>query len=104
MLNQDKTSEQYADWAAYLNEFSSSKPDTYRFYKTNVAFNKKLNKHKANIENSYTLFLKKGKPDYFYEGVIVEMAVYMTVDFAYTGKPLTPMHEAFLPVEIDIKI
>jgi len=32
------------------------------------------------------------------------MAVYMTVDFAYTGKALSPMHEAFLPDEIALEL
>ena len=103
MPNQDKTSEQYADWSANLNDFSSSKANTYRFHKSTTAFDKQLSRHKANLPDSYTVFLKKDKPGYFYEGVIVEMAVYMTVDFAYTGKPLSPMHEAFLPDEIDLE-
>ena len=104
MVNKDKTTEQYADWSAYLNDFSASKSKTYNFHETNKTLNAKLSKKQANISDSYTLFLKKGKSSYFYDGVILEAMVYMAVENSYANKTLSPMDQAFLPDEIAIDL
>jgi len=103
MKNTDKTSEQYADWAGYLNDFASDKKDTYITYPANKAFNMKLSKSKINSEGNYTVFIKKGKPTYFYDDVILEPMVYIEIDNAFSGKKLSPMDNAFLPDAIRLK-
>ena len=104
MLNKDKTSEQYADWSAYLNDYSASKAKTHTFHETNKRLNETLAKKQINSSDSYTLFLKKGKTSYFYEGTIVESMVYIAVDKSYTNKTLSPMDQAFIPDEITIEL
>lgn len=104
MKNTDKSSEQYADWAEYLNDFSANNASTYKAYASNKALNKKLENKKINTTDKYTLFLKKGKPSYFYDGVIVEAMVYLAVENAYSEKPLSTMYQAFLPEVVDFKL
>ena len=53
MLNDDTTSEQYADWAYYLNEFSDANKPLYKFYSADVAFSKRLSENNLNITDSY---------------------------------------------------
>jgi len=101
MKNMDKTTEQYADWSAYLNDFMKEKSDNYKAFSANKAFNTKLSKIKINTDNSYTVFFKKGKPTYYYDDVIVEPMVYIAIDNKYSGKKLSAMDNAFLPEVID---
>jgi len=103
MKNTDKTTEQYADWAGYLNDFASDKTDTYITYPANKAFNTKLSKSKINADGNYTVFIKQGKPTYFYDDVVLEPMVYMAIDNAFSGKKLSPMDNAFLPDVIRLK-
>lgn len=104
MLNKDKTSEQYADWASYLNDFITSQVSNYKVYASDMALNTRLLNKKMNIANSYTLFLKKGKASYFYAGVIVEPMVYMAVENSYSNGAASPMLLAFLPEVIEINV
>ena len=101
MKNMDTTTEQYADWSAYLNDFMKEKSDNYKAFSANKAFNTKLSKIKINTDNSYTVFFKKGKPTYYYDDVIVEPMVYIAIDNKYSGKKLSAMDNAFLPEVID---
>jgi len=97
MKNIDKTTEQYADWSAYLNDFMKEKANSYKAYSANKAFNTKLSKIKTNTDRSYTVFLKREKPTYYYDDVIVEPSVYDAVDNQYSDKELSAMNNAFLP-------
>ena len=103
MKNNNTTTEQYEDWSAYLNDFSSKHSATYAFFKANSDFNKRLVLSGLPHPGNYTVFVKKNKPVYFYDGVIVEAMVYLAVDTAYSTSALSPMHEAFLPNKIDLK-
>ncbi len=104
MTNNDRSSEQYADWSSYLNEFTSSKTPDYVAYASSEKLNAKLLNKQANVAGSYTLFFKKGKPTYFYEGVIVEAMVYMAVDNIYSNGTPSPMFQAFLPDVLEVNL
>ena len=85
MENNDRTTEQYADWAYYLNDFASERRASYQFHQSNRAVNDKLDSQKINTGGSYTLFLKEGEASYYYPDVILEPVVYLAVDQAYAG-------------------
>jgi len=102
MVNGEQDSEQYADWSAYLNEFASSKGKLYTFHPSDKGFDDFLKKHGADASGSYTVFMKKGDSTYYYDGAIVELMVYTSVDNVYSKKPLTDMDKAFLPEAVNI--
>jgi len=102
MLNNDTASEQYADWAYYLNEFAASNAPLYKFYSVDAAFNNRLSKCKLDITGSFTLFLKKDAPSFFYSGVVVENLVYLAVKAHYAQEELLPGYRAFMPDEVTI--
>jgi len=104
MTNNDKSSEQYADWASYLNDFTSSQTFNYVVYESSKELNTQFINEQANVTGSYTLFLKRGKPTYFYDGVIVESMVYMAVDEIYSNGALPPMFQVFLPGVLEINL
>lgn len=97
MKNRDETSEQYADWSAYLNSFMKEKATSYKAYSTNKAFNTELSKIKISTDSSYTIFFKQGKPTYYYNDVIIEPMVYIAIDNQYSGKNPTAIDSAFIP-------
>ena len=103
MSNNDTSSEQYADWAAYLNELSSTGNANYKIYPTNEVFNRKLTISNITPDEDYTVFLKRGKPSYYYDGVIVEPMVYTAVYNSYSDVKLTDIDIAFMPDVIDFK-
>lgn len=102
MQNDDKSSEQYADWSSYLNDFSAMHVGNYRVYETNNALNQIIDSKQFDVNESYTLFMKAGSPSYFYEGVIVEAMVYFAVDRAYTGQ-LLGGYKTFLPNVVTVQ-
>lgn len=104
MLNDDTASEQYADWAYYLNEFSGSNTPLYKFYKADEALNNRLSESDLDITDSYTLFLKKDASSFFYEGVVVENLVYLAVQAHYAQEEPLPVYRAFIPDEIKITL
>jgi len=104
MLNDDTASEQYADWAYYLNDFASSNSPLYKFYSTDVAFNNRLVENGLDITDSYTLFLKKDALSFFYEGVVVESLVYLAVQAHYSEEDFLPVYRAFIPDEVTVKL
>ncbi len=104
MDNNDKKSEQYADWSANLNDFVHDNQKKYHVYKSSTAISQTLKSNKISHPNNYTLFLKKGKPSYLYDGVIVERMVYMAIDEAYTKNSISPMSEAFLPAVFNLTL
>lgn len=97
MDNSDLSSEQYADWSVYLNDFAASKGTEYAFHPSKDEFNALLERNGLSALDEYTVFMKKGKATYYYDGVIVEPMVYVAVDKSYAQQPLTDMDEAFLP-------
>lgn len=99
-------SEQYADWSHYLNQFSSDVGKSYVFHKLSMD---KLNKLVLNADkfnkNYSMIFMKKGKPSYFYKGPIVEPQVYKFVQLTYLGEPIKPKHlKQFAPKEVNIEL
>ncbi len=101
-----KDSEQYADWSHYLNQFSSDVGKNYVFHKLSTD---KLNKTVLNADkfnNNYSMiFMKKGKPSYFYKGPIVEPQVYKFVQLMYSGKLIKPKYlKQFSPKEVNIEL
>jgi len=98
-------SEQYADWSHYLNEFSSKVGKNYVFHKVST---EKLNKIIVNADKftkSYSMiFMKKGKPQYFYSGPIVEPQVYKFVQLSFSDKPIKPKYlNQFSPEEVNVE-
>lgn len=104
MSNQGSDTEQYADWSAYLNDFSAHRKEQYRFHASDEVFNRFLTQNGVDTRSDYTVFLKKGSDSYFYNGVIVEPMVYSAVDKVYSSKPLTDMDRAFIPDVLDISV
>jgi len=102
MTNMDKSTEQYADWSANLNDFHAAHSGKYEVLSADNNFLKILKANKFSENAEFSIFMKKGYPTYYYDGVIVEKAVYLSVDNKYSGKTLTGMDEAFLPKEINI--
>ena len=97
--------EQYADWSHYLNQFSSKAGETFVFHKTTT---RKLKDQIYGAEkfstNHSMIFMKKGKPSYFYNGPIVEPQVYQFVYLTYQEKPVKPEYlKQFAPQVITIK-
>jgi hypothetical protein len=101
MTNMDRTTEQYADWSANLNEFSSAHAGKYQVFSADEKFKKLLVKSNVGGSKEFTVFMKKDYPTYCYDGVVVEQAVYLAIDNKYSGKPLSAMDKAFLPNEIN---
>lgn len=104
MSNSERDSEQYADWSAYLNDFASSNGSQYTFHPSDKGFDDFLKGNGADVGEDYTVFMKKGYPTYYYDGVILESMIYTSVDNAYSKKPLTDMDRAFLPEAIHIVV
>ncbi|MBI1422148.1 MAG: hypothetical protein GC149_01695 [Gammaproteobacteria bacterium] len=104
MTNMDRTTEQYADWSASLNEFSSAHADKYKVFSADIKFKTMLVKSNFGRNKEFTVFMKKDYPTYYYDGVIVEQAVYIAIDNKYSGKPLSGMDKAFLPKEINFSL
>lgn len=104
MSNGEQDSEQYADWSAYLNDFASSKGTQYTFHSSDNGVEQFLKKNGADVGADYTVFMKKGYPTYYYDGVILESMIYTSVDNAYSKKPLADMDRAFLPEAIHIVV
>lgn len=104
MQNRDRASEQYADWAASLNQFYVTHRKNYRVYAASQVFDSELTRHNIKLRKSYTVFMKRGNPSYYYAGVILEKAVYLAVDNRYSGKPASALDRAFLPKTISFKL
>ena len=104
MSNDDTASQQYADWAYYLNDFAHSNSPLYKFYSIDAAFNNWLSECNLNITESYTLFLKKDVSSFFYEGVVVENLVYLAVKTHFAQEDLLPVYQAFLPDEVTVTL
>ncbi len=103
MKNTDKKSEQYADWSAYLNNFTENRMNTYAVHKADKKFNEKLLSLNIDSDGNYSVFIKQGKATYYYNDVVLEPMIYMAIDNAYSGKQLSPMDKAFLPDAINLK-
>ncbi len=108
IINADEKSksEQYADWSHYLNEFSSEVADSFVFHKISGVELKKIIKNANNFKENYSmLFMKKGKPSYFYSGPILEPQVYKFVKLKYLNKPIKPKYlNQFSPDEVKIRL
>ena len=92
------TSEAYADWQAYLNDFIQGEGKDFFYSIVETGYLKPL----IPDVKEFTLFLKKGYPLYFYSGLIVEPQVYTAVYKRFTDQPLTGVDRAFLPRELSI--
>lgn len=107
IINADEKSksEQYADWSHYLNEFSSKVAKEYVFHKMSGSKLKKIILNGEKFKENYSmLFMKKGKPSYFYSGPIVEPQVYKFVQLTYSGKSIKPKYlNQFSPEEVNIE-
>ena len=101
----DNKSEQYADWAHYLNQFSSNVGTDYVFHKLSID---KLNKLIVNADqyskNYSIIFMKEGKPSFFYNGAIVEPQVYKFIQLTYLGKEIKPKYlKQFSPKQVNVE-
>lgn len=103
--NEKSKSEQYADWSHYLNEFSSKVANNYVFHKLSTDKLKNIILDSEKFKENYSMiFMKKGKPSYFYSGPIVEPQVYKFVQLSYSGKPIKPEYlKQFAPEEIKLE-
>jgi len=62
-----ENSEAYADWAAYLNDFSEIKSDQLDAVRVSrLDFEQEMISFLDDTENNFTLFLKKDMPIYYY--------------------------------------
>jgi hypothetical protein len=102
MSNDELDSEQYADWSDCLNEFALAKGERYAFHSADKRFDDFLKKGGVSVEDDYTVFMKKGGATYYYDSVILESMVYVSVDKIYSKKPLDDMDKVFLPDAINI--
>ena len=90
------SSEAYADWDAYLNDFKKGHGKSYFYSKvTNNEF-----ESIPSGTSEFTLFLKKGHPTLLYDGFIVEPQVYTAVHRKFSKETLTNVDNAFMPNEI----
>ena len=98
-------SEQYADWSHYLNQFSSNVGKDFVFHHISKNMINELVKNGDRFNKSYSMiFIKKGKPSYFYEGPIVEPQVYKYVKLSYSGKPIKPKYlNQFSPDKVNVE-
>lgn len=98
--NNIETTEAYADWASYLNDFKESNEGRWHFERVQQndlgGINLDNTPH-LNSLSEFTVFLKKGKPVYIYSDLIVEPQVYISVKHAYDGVSLSDEDKAFLP-------
>ncbi|MCW8987133.1 MAG: hypothetical protein OQK75_05615 [Gammaproteobacteria bacterium] len=91
--NENSKSEQYADWSHYLNEFSSGAGKNYTFHKLSADKLRRTILNGEKFKEKYSMiFMKKGKPSYFYSGPIVEPQVYKFVHLTFSGKPIQPKY------------
>lgn len=104
MSNEELDSEQYADWSAYLNEFALSRSKRFVFHPADKEFDALLEKNDITVEDDYTVFMKRGGVTYYYDGVILEPMVYVSVEKSYSGQVVTDMDKAFLPTPIELLI
>jgi len=50
------------------------------------------------------IFMKNGKPDYFYEGPVIEPQIYRFIELTYEGKPVKPEYLLqYAPDKVSIK-
>ena len=97
--NPASTSEAFADWQAYLNDYLSSSGESIYHTKISAKSLAELTRQTV-IEPEFTLFLKKDSPSYYYSDFIVEPQVYRAVEAAYSGKLMTDEDNAFLPEQL----
>lgn len=102
----DSESEQYADWSHYLNQFASEAGKSFVFHKVTTDDLKKFVHDPNKYTNDFSMiFLKNGKPTFFYNGPILEPQVYKFVELTYLGKPIKPEYlTQFAPQEVIIKL
>lgn len=98
-------SEQYADWSHYLNQFSSDNTKTYVFHKISKDKLKGIIHNADKYNTPYSMiFMKNGKPDYFYEGPVIEPQIYRFIELTYEGKPVKPEYLLqYAPDKVSIK-
>ncbi len=104
--SQVNKSEQYADWAYYLNQFSSKVEGRYVFHKISADMLNKLALNADRFVKEYSMiFMKRGKPSYFYKGAIVEPQVYRFIKLTYSGKAIKPEYlKQFSPKKVEIEL
>jgi len=96
-----ENSEAYADWAAYLNDFSEIKSDQLDAVRVSrLDFEQEMISFLDDTENNFTLFLKKDMPIYYYEGLILEPQVYTAINRVHKTLELNDEHKAFLPTKV----
>ncbi len=96
-IDGNSTSEQYADWSHYLNEFAQEVGSEFVFYKLreiNVKF-KTIKPEPYSI-----LFFKKGQPAYFYQGAITEPQVYQFIRLRYSNEDIPGFLHQFSPTQV----
>jgi len=87
-------SEVYADWAYYLNEFKKNQGAEFFYAQVDAASFKSIPSDEL---TGFTLFVKEGHSAYWYDGLIVEPQVYMSVFKIFANKRLNGMDKAFMP-------
>jgi hypothetical protein len=85
-----RSTEAYADWAAYLNDFKADASAAFYFQRTDAEALKSVLPDIPDA-TEFSVFLKKGMPAYLYEGLIVEPRVYTAVERVYRKQSLRPV-------------
>lgn len=99
-------SEQYADWAHYLNEFyNSSHSEEFAYFNVSAASLSTMIEDGQQFATSYSMiFMKNGRPSLFHEGPILEPQAYEYVDLFYAQQAIPAHLHQFAPVETDIRL
>lgn len=87
-------SEAYADWAYYLNDFKQHQGAEFFYAQVDAA---SFTSIPSDDLTGFSLFVKKGHSAYWYDGLIVEPQVYMSVFKTLANQALNGMDKAFMP-------
>jgi len=98
-----ENSEAYADWSAYLNDFSASAKN--RFLITTITPKDLANLIEDSVKYSEpytTLFLNKNLGSFYYPGPVLEPGVYIYVDTYYQKNKISTELEMYKPEKTTI--
>ena len=95
------STEAYADWATYLNDFKQTTGAKFKFHRIKTDSLKSAIPDISGI-SEFSVFIKKGAPSYLYKDFIVEPQVYTAVFHVYNQKKLTVEDKNFLPKTVSL--
>lgn len=97
-------SEAFSDWEHYLHDFKKNHIKELVTDRITTVDIVGVDGVVVVSATEFTLFMKKGFPSYFYEGLIVEPQVYQAVLRSYSNLELRSMDRAFMPKKVSYDI